>query len=298
MIYSPPLGRILPLLFLCGSLTQCSLEPDEVITAKDGSEMLLIPAGEFTMGGRPEDLEDRPQHSGYINYEAERPLHKVRISAFYMDKYEITNAQYRRFLEHIKSTGDTTMNHPDQPPNRNHEQQYVDEKLLGDDQPVVGLNWFDAYAYCKWAGKRLPTEAEWEYAARGGGDVYRKYPWGNEEPDAEGIWRANYRPLAGWNLDGHRHSSPVGSYPDGISPFGIMDMAGNAEEWVQDWLDFHYYRKTDGAQDPQGPPGGRNKVIKGGSYATDKYHIRIATRLYGPPHTKTKLQGIRCARDL
>jgi formylglycine-generating enzyme required for sulfatase activity len=259
--------------------------------------MIYIESGEFGMGGRPEDLEGMKKNT-YINYVSEGPVHNVKISAFYLDKFETTNAQYRRFLEHLAETGDRSTDHPDQPDNQDHVQHYVDEKLLGDRQPAVGLNWFDAYAYCQWAGKRLPTEAEWEYAARGAGDVYRKYPWGNDEPDAEGIWRANYRPLQGWDIDGHRYSSEVGAFPDGISPFGIMDMTGNAEEWVQDWLALNYYNSTDGAQDPPGPAGGRKKVIKGGSYGSDKYHIRIATRLYGAPDVKTELQGFRCAMDL
>jgi len=259
--------------------------------------MLLIPAGEFTMGGRKEDL-DGFDKQGYLNYASETPLHKVSISSFYMDKYEITNAQYAKFFNATKDSEDRSYNHPDQPDNLDHRQQYIDEKLNDPQQPAVGINWFSAYAYCNWAEKRLPTEAEWEYAARGPGDVYRKYPWGNEDPGAEGIWRANYYPTQGADLDGFRHTAPVGSYPDGISPFGIMDMAGNAEEWVQDWLDVGYYEKTKGAQDPQGPLGGRNKVIKGGSYGSDLYHIRIGTRLYGAPHPKTELLGIRCAQSI
>ena len=289
--------RFLLPLTLCLSLIQCSTEPDKFIEADDGAEMILIAAGEFAMGGRPEDVEGL-EVGGYANYLSERPVHQVKISSFYLDKFETTNAQYRNFLADLADSDDRSMEHPEQPQNQDHAQHYVDDLLLGDRQPAVGLNWFDAFAYCKWAGKRLPTEAEWEYAARGAGTVYRKYPWGNDAPDAEGIWRANFRPIAGWDLDGHRHTSAVGSYPDGISPFGLMDMAGNAEEWVQDWLDLGYYNKTKGAQDPQGPESGRNKVIKGGSYGSDTFHIRIATRLYGAPHVKTELQGFRCAMDI
>ena len=288
-------------LALCGllalTLTHCSREPDPSITAKDGSEMLLIKAGTFSMGGMEEDLENFPRKE-YLNYLAERPRHTVSISAFYMDKFEITQAQYTRFLNHIEQTGDRSMDHPEQPDNLDHLQRYINSEMTAPQQPVVGINWYDAYAYCNWAGKRLPTEAEWEYAARGPGDTYRKYPWGNEAPNEGGISRANIRSTQSPEPDGHRYAAPVGSYPDGASPFGIMDMAGNAEEWVHDWLNFQYYEKTEGAKDPQGPLGGNNKVIKGGSYGSDPYHVRIATRLYGARHPKTELLGIRCAQDL
>ena len=292
MIHPALFSRYLLLWPLCLLLVQCSSEPDNVTTSGDGAQMLLIESGEFPMGGRPEDVEGL-EVKNYINYVSEGPVHQVKISGFYLDKFETTNALYRRFFE----SGDRTADHPDQPDNLDHQQHYADKNLIGDNQPAVGLNWFDAYAYCNWAGKRLPTEAEWEYAARGAG-VYRKYPWGNDEPDAEGIWRANYRPKEGPARDGKRYSSDVGSFSDGISAFGIMDMAGNAEEWVQDWLDFGYYNKTKGALDPEGPASGDNKVIKGGSYGSDKYHVRIATRLYGAPHVKTELQGFRCAMDI
>ena len=293
-----PFFRFPLLSSLCLALVQCSSDPDPVIRASDGSTMLLIPAGEFTMGGREDDMAHDPELSGYLNYLAERPLHRVFISSFYMAKLEITNAQYHHFLDAVGIGGNADVNHPDQPADLDHVQHYLTEDLKGDDQPALGLNWFDAYAYCRWAGKRLPTEAEWEYAARGGDGVYRKYPWGNEPPDADGIWRASYHPPQGRDLDGHYVSSPVGSFPDGISPFGILDMAGNAEEWVQDWLQFDYYKETEGAQNPQGPAVGNRKVIKGGSYTVDENYIRIAIRLYGGPADPSPYLGVRCARDI
>ncbi|MFA6108814.1 MAG: SUMF1/EgtB/PvdO family nonheme iron enzyme [Candidatus Latescibacterota bacterium] len=280
---------------LAAGLLHCG--PDPEIKGKDGAEMVLVPEGEFQMGGRAEDLAGRTGNSGYLNYEGERPVHRVRLHAFHLGRYEVTNAQYKRFLEHIQSTGDRGMDHPDQPAGLGHHQQYMNENLDDDTQPAVGLNWFDAYAYCKWTGARLPTEAEWEYAARGNDGVYRKYPWGNEDPDADGVWRADFAVEGGPELDGHRFTSPVGTYPDGVSPFGLYDMAGNADEWVNDWLDWSYYRVTEGAEDPQGPETGKHKVIKGGSYGGDRYHIRIGTRLWGDREVRNPYQGVRCARD-
>jgi len=271
-------------------LAACGPSPTKVTA--DGSTMILIPAGTFQMGGKPEDVSGESDGQ-LLTYHAERPVHSVNLSAFYIDKYEITNAQYRLFLG-AATDGVSTWDHPNQPPDRGHEQRYVGEELSGDDQPAVGLNWYDAYAYCGWASKRMLSEAEWEYAARGGKDT-RKYPWGEDEPDADGIWWANYRPVAGAHADGHRSSAPVGSYPDGVSPFGVMDMSGNAEEWVQDWYAVNYYRLTEGAQDPPGPLKGQRKVIKGGSYEAPAHQIRIAMRLYGRPHDKGPRLGIRCA---
>lgn len=283
---------------LCLSIISCEMNPSPVKTSKDGSEMRLITGGSFSMGSREGELEDF-HFKTWKNYLGEKPLHRVTISSFYLDTYEITNEQYDRFLEDIKIKDNLNVDHEDQPSELSHDRQYVDDNLSMPTYPVVGINWFDAYAYCKWAEKRLPTEAEWEYAARGGDDVYRTYPWGNEKPDHEGIWRANYFNGNDKKLDGWRYTSPPGSFPDGISPFGIQDMSGNAEEWVHDWVDFDYYIKTEGAADPQGPASGRMRVIKGGSYGTaDGHNIRIATRLYGTPAAKSELQGIRCAQSL
>ena len=294
------LGTIVRLVLLAGAsagLVQCARSPDPQITADDGSVMLLLPAGEFHMGGMKEDLEGVPGRN-YLNFEAERPRHRVSVSAFYLDKHEVINAQYRRFLDEVAVPGSDGIDHADQPEGIGHGQRHVTEALLGDSQPAVGLNWYDAFAYCRWAGKRLPTEAEWEYAGRGPGEEYRKFPWGSQKPDADGIWWASYRPAGGADRDGYRHSAPVSSFPDGISPFGIVDLAGNAEEWVQDWYSVNYFRQSNGAQDPAGPATGTKRVIKGGSYESPSYHIRIASRFWGKPHDKGPRIGFRCAMDV
>ena len=279
-------------------LTHCAREPEPQITTDDGSVMILIPAGHFAMGGMKEDLEGVPGRN-YLNFEAERPRHRVEIrKPFYLDKHEVTNVKYHRFLKVAEAEGGALYDHPEQPGDVDHRPRHVTEDLVGDELPAVGLNWYDAYSYCAWAGKRLPTEAEWEYAARGPGEEYRKYPWGDAPPDADGIWWANYRPQYGARLDGHRWSAPVGSYPDGVSIFGIMDLSGNAEEWVQDWYDSSHYRLSGDAVDPPGPARGQKRVIRGGSYESAAHDIRIATRFFGKPQDKGPRIGFRCARDV
>ena len=277
--------------------------PDPVITAGDGSVMVLIPEGAFPMGGREEEVSQAAD-GHLLTYVAERPEHEVHLSAYYLDKHEVTNAQYRRFLDDVAAHG-RKWSHPDQPEHLEHRQRYLNDDLRGDRRPAVGLNWYDAYAYCQWAGKRLPTEAEWEYAARG--REYRQYPWGDEHPYSSGIWWANYRPRTGHEQDGHAWTAPVGSYPDGVSPFGIMDMAGNAEEWVQDWYAVYYYRQLAEARDPTGakevirdpagPSTGTKKVVKGGSYKSPSHQVRIAMRAFGKPPHKGPRIGFRCAMD-
>jgi formylglycine-generating enzyme required for sulfatase activity len=290
------MSRLLVLFFVF-SLIDCGNEPEIEITTEDGATMLFVQAGEFSMGGKEEDLAERP-NSGYLNYESERPLHQVKISPFYLDKFEVTNQQYDRFLIAVKNAPAGQYDHPDRPAALDYLRHFIDDTFKGESQPAVGLSWFDAYTYCAWANKRLPTEAEWEYAARGGDGVYRKYPWGQNAPNADGIWWANYHPQSGKESDGFRVTAPVGSFPDGVSPFGFMDMVGNAEEWVNDWHSFNYYKNSDGAQDPPGPLLGKKRVIKGGAFSSDQHHIRIATRFYGKPEDKSPNLGFRCARSL
>lgn len=224
-------------------------------------DMVLVPAGEFSMGS-PEGDPD------------EKPAHKVQISAFFMDKYEVTVKQYAAFLQ--ESGGDRpaewkTMN-----------------KTANQNRPVMGVDWAEAARYCKWVGKRLPTEAEWEKAARGTDG--RLYPWGNDPPTP---LHANYGKKE-WN--NHEALVPVGTLEAGKSPYGIYDMAGNVWEWVSDWYDNDYYKNSP-SDSPAGPPTGGFKVIRGGSWNTSARNLRAADRYFDPPSFRSQyVPGFRCAK--
>ena len=243
------------------------------------------------MGGRFEDVGG-PTTGHSMTYQAERPLHRVRISGFNLDEHEVTVGQYRTFLTYLSASGDSSARHPDQPPEVDHTSGHTADHRAAD-HPVLDVTWFSAYAYCKWAGKRLPTAAEWEDAARGNDGVYRKYPWGNNGVNWEQIWFANSR----LDADGHADAAPVGSYPDGVSYFGVLDLAGNASEWVQDWYSADYYQTVSTGTDPKGPATGDTRVVKGGSYRSRANDIRSAARSFGAPHESDRYRGFRCARD-
>jgi formylglycine-generating enzyme required for sulfatase activity len=228
--------------------------PPPVARSEDGAEMVLVPAGEFTMGSN-EDVDEKPPH-------------RVYLAAFHIDKYETTNALYRRFMTAT---------------NRVAPAHWSDEKWNGATQPVVGVSWHDAEAYCRWAGKRLPTEAEWEKAARGTDS--RKYPWG-EQWDAS---RAN----SGQSMLGK--TAPVGSYPSGVSPYGAHDMAGNAWEWVADWYDKDYYQRSPD-RNPKGPESGQSRVLRGGSWHSAPFRLRASDRSNVTPDLRRNGFGFRCAR--
>ena len=226
------------------------------------SEMTLIPGGYFGMGSN--------NGSG-----AERPPHRVWLDTFYIDKYEVTNHKYAEFL---KATG-----HP-------RPAFWENDRYNSPDQPVVGVSWDDAVAYCKWAGKRLPTEAEWEKAARGGADG-RKFPWGDEEPKGKAAF--------GQDMNTGR-PAPVGKYqPNG---YGLYDMAGNVWEWCADRYDQNYYRISP-ERNPRGPVGGQDRVVRGsswiGSGLVELYDdaLRCAFRRMHPPDDKTDDFGFRCAKS-
>ncbi|TKB68003.1 MAG: hypothetical protein E8D47_00530 [Nitrospira sp.] len=224
--------------------------------------MVLIPAGEFTMGSVGGDPD-------------EQPVHKVYAGAFFMDKYQVTVSQYARFLE--------ATHHDSQP------EWTIMNKPAHQNRPVANVDWMEADAYCKWAGKRLPTEAEWEKAARGTDG--RTYPWGNEPP-------TRFHANAGKEVwSNHSALSPVGTLEEGKSPYGVYDMAGNVWEWVSDWYDPDYYQ-TSPPQNPSGPRKGSHKVVRGGSWGSGGVtDLRAADRETHLPSFRGFGTGFRCARN-
>ena len=238
------------------------LAPVATAIAVEHENMALIPRGEFTMGST--------EHSD------EMP-HQVVLDAYYIDKFETSNKDYREFM---KGTGHTAPAYWDDP------------RLNGPDQPVVGVNWYDANKFCEWKGKRLPTEAEWERAAKGPGGSH--YPWGHKLSKD----KANY----GQNIG---KTMPVNSYPQGASDYGVYNMAGNVFEWVSDWYDPKYY-STSPAMNPQGPGIGINfanqgavKVLKGGSWLAPASSLHTSHRFWNQPENNSYGVGLgfRCAKS-
>lgn len=218
---------------------------------KPAQEAVLIAAGEFWMGD---------------SQRKDTPLHKVYLDAYWIDTREVTNAQYRDFVE---ATG------------RAAPRYWHDPKYNSDNLPVVGITWEEARAYCAWKGKKLPTEAQWERAARGAQS--RLYPWGDRFDASHTNTREsnNRKPVA------------VGSYPSGISPDGLYDMSGNVWEWCYDWFDKDYYRVSP-LRNPAGPSDGKKRVIRGGGWSAPQ--IDMAQRhAEGPEKTFPSL-GFRCVR--
>ena len=237
------------------------------VIEKDPVEMVIIPAGTFIRGSSPEN--------GRLD---EQPKRKIHIDTFAIDKYEVSNSRYIEFL-------DETLHKP--PFNVYGQGLLTTEKGISD-LPVVQVTWHDAVDYCFWAGKRLPTEAEWEKAARGNDN--RLYPWGNEPPTPD---RAQFD--GEW--DGKKTLKRVDSMPKGQSSSGVFQLSGNVREWTQDWYDADYYANSPD-RNPRGPNTGILKVIRGGSWRSFDSDLRVASRGKGGFALKTHGIGFRCARDI
>ena len=255
---------LVSILVACGSKSDQTPELD----------MALIPAGSFMMGSE----------SGYKD---ESPVHELYLDAFYIDVYEVTNEWY------AECVAQGACKPPEDYGSYTRESYYDDPKYAT--YPVIYVSWLDAHSYCEWRNDRLPTEAEWEKAARG--ELEGKlYPWGDELDDGE---RANFcdqNCTIDWADesydDGYPDTAPVGSYnPNG---YGLYDMAGNVWEWVADWYGENYYASSP-SENPQGPSSGEYRVMRGGSWSYYPDSIRSAYREWDYPDVTLNYAGFRCA---
>jgi formylglycine-generating enzyme required for sulfatase activity len=260
------------------TVTSCAAsEPDPTeelgigstrVSTKDCMTLVYVPEGKFTMGDPTLNNWSRDDR---------KPIHTVTMDAFWIDQTEVTNAMYSKF---VNETGQGV-------------EAFTQYEFLAslENSPIVNVSWFEASAYCEWAGRRLPTEAEWEKAGRG--TEAARYPWGEAYIDG------NYLNTSEYNLwlfsgsdDGYLYAAPVGSYPDGASPYGALDMLGNVEEWVADYYQSDYYSEGHNAN-PPGPSIGSERVIRGSSY--ESTNTRITDRWSADPLSRNYLVGFRCA---
>jgi len=264
-----------------------------LISEIDGMELVFVPEGTFLMGSTSADSDA---------YDDEFPQHEVYLDGYWIDKTEVTNAMYAAFLNergNQSEGGSTWLDAGDEDVRIGQVNGTWQPDSGYADHPVVEVSWYGAAAYCEWAGRRLPTEAEWEKASRGTeGQIY---PWGNYEITGD---LANYCDTNceydDWKdsteNDGYTETAPVGSYPSGASPYGALDMAGNVWEWVADWYGGEYY-DTSTASNPTGPATGTYRVLRGGSWYHPPSLLRSAYRLRSVPDDAWNLNGFRCARS-
>ena len=229
------------------------------ISELDGMLSIYIPAGEFLMGS--DDEHALP---------LEKPQRTFSMDAYWIDSIPVTNKMYQQCMDAGVCGNPASIY-----------EQFDDPAYA--DNPVVFITWFQADEYCHWVGGKLPGEAQWDYAARGSDG--RLYPWGNTEPNQ---YLLNYKDIIGF-------TSPAGSYPDGASPFGVLDMAGNVREWTDDWFSETFFLDAPDAN-PSGPAEGEYKVLKGGGYSDPREIVRLTTRCFHDPISPGANRGFRCVR--
>lgn len=235
----------------------------KTIIGDEGREMVQIPEGPFTMGSQDGGPDEAPDH-------------QVFLKGFYIDRKEVNQEEYTRFAKMAKRAMPRIEVFEDD-----------QSKLLQPEFAVMSVSWEDAAAYCKWAGKRLPTEAEWEKAGRGEGK--RRFPWGDE-------FIRNAANVDG-NEDGYKYLAPPGSFEKGRSPYGLYDMTGNVAEWVADSYDEGYYKNSP-YRDPKGPENADLKVVRGGSWRETEHNARLSKR-FAAKYWRTDITiGFRCAADI
>jgi serine/threonine-protein kinase len=250
----------------CASGTPGVVMPvDAQISDTDGMALLYVHASEFTMGSNADRINEKPPHTVYLD-------------AYYIDQTEVTNAMFAKCVQAgACQSPDATFSST--------RGNYYGNPLF-DKYPVIKVSWNDANTSCHWAGRRLPTEAEWEKAARG--DDGRTYPWGNEAPN----WPASSRLNFHYNVG---DTTEVGRYPDGVSPYGALDMAGNVWEWVADWYGETYYAESP-ERNPAGPYSGDERVLRGGGWDSGTPLVRVSIRYRMNPIYRFDYLGFRCAR--
>lgn len=302
---------------------------EEKAPAGAGANLVHIPGGLFLMGRE----NAKPGDPDF-------PMRLIRVKPFLIQRHEVSNAEYRRFVEHVRATQDYSMEHPEAPPLKDHQPAgWKDNALGADNQPVVGVDWFDAYAYAKWAGMRLPTEAEWELAARGTDG--RPYPWGPSAPSGEAVNNPSGRsflaaemdrrdpppparrfscrreeprpprefPAQTWDVSQETPVDPRGGLFEIQAPqtaHGLLHMAGNAAEWVQDWFDPAFYTVMR-QENPLNTTKSQGHVFRGGSYLSSDTELQTTQRGDGSspnlkkgchPATSQPMIGFRCVKDI
>ncbi len=268
---------------------------DTWIRPVDGMVMVYAPGGEFEMGSTDYGayaMQLCKQYYGdclWDSYKDEGPAHPVALDDFWIDQTEVTNGHYRQCVE----AGGCT------PPAKNSSytcESYYDDRAY-DAYPVMYVTWYQAAEYCEWAGGQLPTEAQWEYAARG--PENRIFPWGNTFDGSRLNYCDTNCPLEFADKtedDGYADTAPVGGYPAGISWCGALDMAGNVREWVADWYGF--YPPPDKQINPMGPASGKFRGLRGGAWINVPDDVRSVNRGSNDPNDARHKVGFRCVNNI